>query len=301
MKINLFSLIIIGVIVIGAIFGVILYNIGNQNYINSNEVKQDYMEDNGITEVVLDIDSVEVEGGSKENDEYSGVVQGIYNPLMYGAGDDPHYKFEGNIVTLEGNAFDKGIFDVKNYIIKNHFTKSMDPEGNVTEEKYDEELIKIDENTLISMIKNDKTSFVGVYVYYGDNENINDLYKDKNTIENATGKWNTYRIINRETGEEENFMNVFGSSYREYGSYIEIKDDNTFLDCTSPIQSSESPVGTDYSLTKNSESDDNKYLGVELNYNDKSSIDTHIVYLSNDDEPTLIYPYGEQYLLLLRK
>ena len=135
MKINLFSLIIIGVIIIGAIFGMILYNIGNQNYINSNEVKQDYMEDNGITEVVLDIDSVEVEGGSKENDEYSGVVQGIYNPLMYGAGDDPHYKFEGNIVTLEGNAFDKGIFDVKNYIIKNHFTKSMDPEGNVTEEK----------------------------------------------------------------------------------------------------------------------------------------------------------------------
>lgn len=300
MKINLFSLIIIGVIIIGAIFGVILYNFGNKNYINSNEVKQDYMEDNGITEVVLDIDSVEVEGGSKENDEYSGVVQGIYNPLMYGAGDDPHYKFEGNIVTLEGNAFDKGIFDVKNYIIKNHFTKSMDPEGNVTEEKYDEELIKVDENTLVSTMKLENEIYTEIYLKT-EGKSVYDYYKDNKSIDNITGKWNTYRIINRETGEEENFMNVFGSSYREYGSYIEIKEDNTFLDCTSPIQSSESPVGTDYSLTKNSESDDNKYLGVELNYSDKSSIDTHIVYLSNDDEPTLIYPYGEQYLLLLRK
>ena len=300
MKINLFSLIIIGVIIIGAIFGVILYNIGNQNYINSNEVKQDYMEDNGITEVVLDIDSVEVEGGSKENDEYSDVVQGIYNPLMYGAGDDPHYKFEGNIVTLEGNAFDKGIFDVKNYIIKNHFTKSMDPEGNVTEEKYDEELIKVDDNTLISTMKLENEIYTEIYLKT-EGKSVYDYYKDNKPIDNISGKWNTYRVIDRETGKEESFMNVFGSSYREYGSYIEIKDDNTFLDCTSPIQSSESPVGTNYSLTKDTEVDDDKYLGIELNYSDKSLIDTHIVYLLNDEEPTFIYPYGEQYLLLLRK
>ena len=300
MKINLFSLIIIGVIIIGAIFGVILYNIGNQNYINSNEVKQDYMEDNGITEVVLDIDSVEVEGGSKENDEYSDVVQGIYNPLMYGAGDDPHYKFEGNIVTLEGNAFDKGIFDVKNYIIKNHFTKSMDPEGNVTEEKYDEELIKVDDNTLISTMKLENEIYKEIYLKT-EGKSVYDYYKDNKPIDNISGKWNTYRVIDRETGKEESFMNVFGSSYREYGSYIEIKDDNTFLDCTSPIQSSESPVGTNYSLTKDTEVDDDKYLGIELNYSDKSLIDTHIVYLLNDEEPTFIYPYDEKYLLLLRK
>lgn len=301
MKIKMIGLILIGVI-IGIIgFGIVLYTIGNQNYINSNEVKQDYIEENnGATEEILDVESVEVEGGSKENDEYSDVVQGEYNYLIIGAGDPPRYKFEGNIVTLAGNAYTEGIFDVKNYIIKNHFTKSIDPEGNVTEEKRDEELIKVDDNTLISIKKLGNEIYTEVYLKT-EGEYVYDYYKDNKPIESITGKWNTYRIINRETGEEENFMNVFGSSYREYGSYIEIKDDNTFLDCTSPIQSSESPVGTKYLLTKDTEVDEDKYLGIELNYSDKSLINTHIIYLSNDDEPTLIYPYGEQYLLLLRK
>ena len=65
------------------------------------------------------------------------------------------------------------------------------------------------------------------------------------------GKWNAVSAVNSETGEKiENLRDIFGSSYSQYGSYIELKSDGTFTDAIKPITNgSKSTTGT-YEIKK---------------------------------------------------
>ena len=55
-------------------------------------------------------------------------------------------------------------------------------------------------------------------------------------LEFSVGKWNTVSAVNVKTGEKtENIRDIFGSSYSQYGSYLELKADGTFVDAIEPI------------------------------------------------------------------
>ena len=81
------------------------------------------------------------------------------------------------------------------------------------------------------------------------------------------GKWNAVSAVNSETGEKiENLRDIFGSSYSQYGSYIELKSDGTFTDAIKPITNgSKSTTGT-YEIKKDYNKQGDLY--VFLTYSD---------------------------------
>ncbi len=59
---------------------------------------------------------------------------------------------------------------------------------------------------------------------------------NKKDTDNFIGKWNTVKAINATTGEEtNNLTDVFGSSFLEFGSFLELKEDGTFIDALESI------------------------------------------------------------------
>ncbi len=73
----------------------------------------------------------------------------------------------------------------------------------------------------------------------------NNLNQEKLSNE-YIGKWNTVMAINSNTGvETKSLREVFGSSFEEFGSYLELKEDGTFIDAIVPItDGSKSNTGT---------------------------------------------------------
>ena len=69
--------------------------------------------------------------------------------------------------------------------------------------------------------------------------------RNSNEYSDVVGKWETISGVNSETGKEtKNLVDIFGSSFREYGSYLEFKKDGTFIDAIEPItDGSKSNIG----------------------------------------------------------
>ena len=81
------------------------------------------------------------------------------------------------------------------------------------------------------------------------------------------GKWNAVSAVNSETGEKiENLRDIFGSSYSQYGSYIELKSDGTFTDAIKPITNGSKATTGTYEIKKDYNKQGDLY--VLLTYSD---------------------------------
>ena len=82
---------------------------------------------------------------------------------------------------------------------------------------------------------------------YGENLD-SDLKKEDSNVftDDIVGKWNAISAISAETGEKiTNLRDIFGSSYSQYGSYLNLKNDGTFVDAIEPItDGSKATTGT---------------------------------------------------------
>ena len=111
--------------------------------------------------------------------------------------------------------------------------------------------------------------------------------RNSNEYSDIIGKWETISGINSETGKEtKNLVDIFGSSYREYGSYLEFKKDGTFIDAIEPItDGSKSNIGN-YIIKK-----DYYKLGdyyVFLLYSDGHEEKLQKVFLDDSNVPYLV-------------
>lgn len=83
------------------------------------------------------------------------------------------------------------------------------------------------------------------------NNDINENHKE-NEEDEIIGKWNTISAVNSDTGEKvENLRDIFGSSYSQYGSYFEFREDNTFIDALEPITNGNKATTGTYEVKKN--------------------------------------------------
>lgn len=104
------------------------------------------------------------------------------------------------------------------------------------------------------------------------------------------GKWNTTFAVNANDAKKEtNLKNIFGSSYSQYGSYIEFKEDGTFLEAIYPItKGDKSHYGT-YEVINNYYKEGDCFI--ILKYDDNRELklqkakldDTDTIYLVVDD------------------
>ncbi len=79
-----------------------------------------------------------------------------------------------------------------------------------------------------------------------ENDSIEEEDDKKKLLDEIIGRWDSVKAVNSEDATEvNNLRDVFGSSYSQYGSYIEFNDDGTFVDKIVPItDGSKSNAGT---------------------------------------------------------
>ena len=113
------------------------------------------------------------------------------------------------------------------------------------------------------------------------------------------GKWNTQKVSDLKANETyDNLKDLYGSSYLEFGSYLQLNDDGTFVDAINPVtDGSTSTVKqqiNNYILNKILRSY-NK-LGdcyVELTYSDGRTEMLQRVYYDNTETPYLTFNSGD--------
>lgn len=86
-------------------------------------------------------------------------------------------------------------------------------------------------------------------------EDTNTSNKVENNNEEVSddviGKWNTVSAVNSKTGDKvTNMRDIFGSSYQEYGSYLDLKSDGTFIDAIRPITNGSKSTTGKYEVKK---------------------------------------------------
>ena len=131
--------------------------------------------------------------------------------------------------------------------------------------------------------------------------NNNSKENKKNTSNEFIGKWNTISAINSKTGDEtRNLTDVFGSSYNEFGSYLELKEDGTFINSIIPItDGSKSNIGK-YTIKKDYMKQGDAY--VILSYSDGGEEELQRVYLDDNNTPYLVLDsFVNDYQLYLKK
>lgn len=89
-------------------------------------------------------------------------------------------------------------------------------------------------------------------VNHNDDLNNSSVEEKQNDFQDeVVGKWNAVSAVSVETGEKiENLRNIFGSSYTEYGSYLEFKSDGTFVDAIEPVTNGTKVTTGIYELKK---------------------------------------------------
>ena len=127
-----------------------------------------------------------------------------------------------------------------------------------------------------------------------------------NTINNGTesddivGTWRTYQAIDSETAEKiDNLTTIFGTSYISYGSYLELNEDGTFLDCIYPITTDETSITGTYTIEK-----DYFKLGdcyIFLKYSDGRTLTIQQVDYGDNIPVLVYYPDDSQYQFDLKK
>ena len=125
--------------------------------------------------------------------------------------------------------------------------------------------------------------------------------KENNLVDDVIGRWNADNAVNSETGEKiTNLREIFGSSYSLYGSYLELKDDGTFIDAISPItDGSKDNVGT-YEVKRNYNQPGDCY--VFLTYSDGNVFKLHEVIIDDSNTKYLLLDnYVDGYQFMFKK
>ena len=170
-----------------------------------------------------------------------------------------------------------------NNLIANKEVENLREEISSLEEKIEE--LKETENDSVSI-----------------DSDINKITEEELNItenEDIIGVWNTFQLIDAENGEViQNLSSVLGTAYIQYGSYLELKEDGTFLDAIYPVTSGELSTEGTYTIAK-----DYYNLGdcyVFLNYSDGRTKTFMVIYYE-DNVPVLSYfEEGETYQIDLK-
>ena len=119
--------------------------------------------------------------------------------------------------------------------------------------------------------------------------------------DNVVGIWDTDRAVNSNDGTEtDNLRDIFGSSYSEYGSYIEFKDDGTFVDRIQPITNGSRADSGTYKVEKDYNKPGDCY--VFLTYSDGSEGKLQRVILDDSSIYYLVLEeFVNEYQLILKK
>ena len=115
--------------------------------------------------------------------------------------------------------------------------------------------------------------------------------KQKDTKKNPNidyiGKWNTVKAVNADTGEETIYLSdVFGSSFKEFGSYLELKEDGSFIDAIIPITDGNKSNNGKYIIENDYYKIGDTYIF--LNYSDGNKETLQRVYLDDNKVPYLV-------------
>ena len=128
--------------------------------------------------------------------------------------------------------------------------------------------------------------------------NTNNDSKENNS--DIVGTWNTYQAIDSQTAEKiDDLTEIFGSSYRTYGSFLKLNNDGTFLDSIYPVTTGETSTNGTYTIEK-----DYYKLGdcyIFLNYSDGRTVTVKRVYYEDNTPVLSYYTNGEQYQFDLKK
>ena len=130
----------------------------------------------------------------------------------------------------------------------------------------------------------------------------NDLEDNKDNLsDDIIGKWDTVSAVNSEDGKEtNNLKDVFGSSYSQYGSYLELKEDGTFIDAIQPISNGSRSTTGKYTIEKNYNKPGDCY--VFLSYSDGTEDKLQRVVLDESNTYYLVLDgFINGYQLTLRK
>ena len=101
------------------------------------------------------------------------------------------------------------------------------------------------------------------------------------------GKWNAYKAINSKEGNETtNMSDIFGSSYAKFGSYIELKEDGSFLDAIQPITDGTKSVKGTYTIERDYYQKGDCYIF--LTYSDGSKNTLQRIYYNDSNTPYLV-------------
>ena len=124
--------------------------------------------------------------------------------------------------------------------------------------------------------------------------------ENEESNEDIVGVWNTFQLIDGNNGEIiQNLSNVLGTAYIQYGSYLELKEDGTFLDAIYPVTSGELSTEGTYTIARDYYKVGDCY--VFLNYSDGRTKTFMVIYYE-DNVPVLSYfEEGETYQIDLKK
>ena len=117
-----------------------------------------------------------------------------------------------------------------------------------------------------------------------DNQSNESVENEENEF---IGKWNTVEAANEETGEStKNLRDVFGSSFEQFGSYLELKDDGTFVDAIIPVTDGSKSTTGKYTIKRDYLKIGDAY--VFLYYSDGQEKNIQKIFLDESGEPYLV-------------
>lgn len=138
---------------------------------------------------------------------------------------------------------------------------------------------------------------VGIIIFIKKTFNSKKEYLNDEFI----GKWQTISAINSETGEKtNNLTDVFGSSFLQFGSYLELKENGTFFDAIQPITNGSRSNTGKYTIKRNYKEKGDCYIF--LNYSDGYQEKLQRVYLDKSKISYLVLDNSiNGYQLTLKK
>lgn len=111
-----------------------------------------------------------------------------------------------------------------------------------------------------------------------------------NKTEEFIGKWNTVSAVNAQTGKEtKNLRDLFGSSYEQFGSYLKLNKDGTFIDAIVPITDGSKSNTGKYTIKKDYLKKGDTYIILSYKDGNKKKLqkvsldDTNTTYLVLDN------------------
>ena len=124
--------------------------------------------------------------------------------------------------------------------------------------------------------------------------------ENEESNEDIVGVWNTFQLIDGNNGEIiQNLSNVLGTAYIQYGSYLELKEDGTFLDAIYPVTSGELSTEGTYTIARDYYKVGDCY--VFLNYSDGRTKTFMVIYYEDNVSVLSYFEEGETYQIDLKK